>query len=180
MKRRSFSLTNRLIKSTAAPAPGHTKYLWDNKVTGLGLRIYSNGKKSYVFRYLNSRNKQKIMVLFAYHEFAKNDEVIEHVVHTIDQDTATETVRVFHKYISTIDINYARDLVMTLKVHMETNPDFDPKQDRELQREQSETVADLCDRYMKEYATPNKKTANQDQRHINNHIMPAGFNPNSW
>lgn len=58
-------VTVRLTKSLIEKAKPKKKpyYLWDNKLSGFGCRIYSTGKKSYVLTYRNEMGVQKRPVL---------------------------------------------------------------------------------------------------------------------
>jgi integrase len=53
------NLTSRFVSSTAAPASGRVEH-WDTVVRGLGLRVTSNGAKSWVVMYRHQGRKRRL------------------------------------------------------------------------------------------------------------------------
>jgi hypothetical protein len=56
------SLTKLLIEKTS-PHPSRDVFLWDTKVPGFGVRIYSSGRRMYVFQHrVNARQQRRIKI----------------------------------------------------------------------------------------------------------------------
>ena len=58
-------LTKRTIDSLTTPSQGD-KFYWDEELKGLGIKVYSSGKKSFVFQYRNLSGQTKRLTLGTY------------------------------------------------------------------------------------------------------------------
>ena len=56
-------LTKTSIQAAKHPGGNKMRILWDDIVTGLGLRVYPGGKKSFVIRYRNEDNRLRFLTL---------------------------------------------------------------------------------------------------------------------
>ena len=62
-----MKLTKRIIdKATYTAAAGKKLILWDDVVTGLGLRVYPSGHKAFVFQYYTVYRRKRLMTLGDY------------------------------------------------------------------------------------------------------------------
>ncbi len=109
--------------------------LWDDEISGFGLRIYPGGRKAFLLSY-RAAGRKRMMTLGAYG------------VLTVDQ---------------------ARDQARALLAKVQTTG-ADPLADKERDR-QGETLRNLCQTYMERHGNA-KKSGQDDQRRIDNHLLP--------
>ncbi|MFI3218026.1 MAG: site-specific integrase [Methylococcales bacterium] len=133
-----MKLTKKIIDS--ALYTGNTEkdercVLWDDELSGFGLRIYPTGKKSFVLSYRHNGRKRMI---------------------TIGQYGA-------------ITLDQARKEAKKYTVELIQNND--PLEAREKERA-GNTIKQLCEAYIDRHAV-NKKSASDDIRRIEKHIIPA-------
>jgi len=63
VKTNTKKLTKKIADAAKYKGDGSKKYIiWDTSITGLGLRVYPSGKKSFVLKYRH-HNRQRLMVL---------------------------------------------------------------------------------------------------------------------
>lgn len=130
-------LTKRIIDSTIYKGDGDSKHIiWDSELTGLGLRVYPSGKKSFVLSY-RQNGRKRLMVLGKYG------------VHTIDE---------------------ARELAIDELAKIGSGND--PVEEKRRQAK-AQTFAELCHAYIHTYAKVHKKSWGEDERRINNHLLPV-------
>lgn len=132
----AVKITKRMIDSASYEGDGKSKHIiWDSELTGLGLRIYPSGKKSFVLSYRQNGRKR----LYTIGKYG---------VYTVDEarDEAVD-------YLSNI------------------NKGDDPVEERR-RKSKAQTMADLCEIYLERHAKPHKKSWQEDEKRINNRILP--------
>lgn len=129
-------LTKRLIDAQIYALNGTQKQvLWDSELTGLGLRTFPSGKKSFVLSY-RQHGRKRLYTLGQYG------------VLTVDQ---------------------AR--VEAIKYLAEINQGEDPVEERR-KKAKAQTMAELFDVYMERHAKPHKKSWKDDEKRIENRLLP--------
>lgn len=129
-------LTKRIVDNAQYEGDGKSKHIiWDSTLTGLGLRVYPSGKKSFVLSY-RQNGRKRLLTLGKYG------------VYTIDEarDLATNNLA---------DINKGADPV-----------------EAKRQSAKAQTMEELYNIYLERYAKSHKKTWSEDERRINNHLLP--------
>lgn len=130
-------LTKRLIDAQIYVGTGDSKHIiWDSELTGLGLRVYPSGKKSFVLSY-RQHGRKRLYVLGKYGVYTADEArglAIDHLA----------------------EIGHGEDPV---------------EEKRKLAKAQ--TMEELYTVYLERYAKTHKKTWSEDERRINNHLLPT-------
>lgn len=155
-------LTESYIKSMPSPARSLYELHWDTEIKGLVVRITKSGSRHFVFCYtIDGQNKR----------------------HTIGPWSPLSTNKLGsesnRKAAGTL--TWARQEATELRAQVGNGIDpaqkkKDARADREAAKQvaaKEMTVATLADRYVKEWAKPNKRSWREDERRIEGVIKPA-------
>lgn len=139
-------ITKRVVDALAYAQDGpQRQVLWDTQIPGFGIRVYASGAKSFVLHYnLRGDNRRRLYTIGRYGDL------------TVDE---------------------ARSEAGRLRAGIAQG--IDPLDALEAQQEEREaeraapTVADLAEVYLKRHARPHKRSWQEDERRLNQYILPA-------